>query len=145
MRSSTLLVLLAAALPLAACATTAGVAGRALGDAEWRLVELGGRAAVAGEGPAGGAHLRFAADSGRVTGSTGCNRLAGPYTLDGDRLRFGTLVSTRMACVDPARQRQEGDFMRALEATRRHAVAGDTLALLGDDADAAPLARLVAR
>ena len=145
MRTPTILAVLAAALPLLACATTGAVAGRALGDGEWRLVELGGSAAVAGEGPAGAASLRFAADSGRVTGSTGCNRLAGPYTVDGESLRFGALVSTRMACVDPARQRQEADFMRALEGTRRHAVAGDTLALLGDDASSAPLARLVAR
>src|SRR5688572_9762022 len=99
MQTPTILALLAALVPLAACATTGAVAGRALGDGEWRLVELGGSAAVAGEGPAGAPFLRFAADSGRVSGSTGCNRLAGPYTADGEALRFGALVSTRMACV----------------------------------------------
>jgi hypothetical protein len=49
-----------------------------------------------------------------------------------------------MACLEESRMAVERDLLGALQATRRHAVTGDTLALLGDDAAASPLARLVA-
>jgi len=42
------------------------------------------------------AFLEFA--DGRVTGSTGCNRLFGPATLDGHTITFGAIGTTRMAC-----------------------------------------------
>lgn len=37
---------------------------------------------------------------GRLHGSDGCNRLMGQWTLVGDRLEFGRLVSTMMFCRD---------------------------------------------
>lgn len=37
---------------------------------------------------------------GRLYGSDGCNRLTGQWTLTGDRLAFGRLVSTMMFCRD---------------------------------------------
>ena len=132
---------LAALLAATACATAATPdAPMPLGDATWRLVELGGRPAVgaADDVP----FLRFAVDSARVTGSTGCNSLAGPFTRDDTALRFGALASTRRACVDEARNAQERDLLAALAATARHTVHADTLTLLGADA---PLARFVAR
>lgn len=46
-------------------------------------------------------------DQGRVSVSHLCNRMSGGYTLQGDRLGFGGLAATRMACVDPARTAQE--------------------------------------
>lgn len=131
-------VLLAA---LAACATAATPdAPMPLGDATWHLVDLGGRPVV---GPAEDApFLRFATDSARVTGDTGCNLLSGPFTRDDAALRFGAIVSTRRACADDGRNAQERDLMAALAATERHTVHADTLTLLGADA---PLARFVAR
>ena len=39
-------------------------------------------------------------DGGRIAGSDGCNRLVGSYTLDGEKLSFGPLSGTRMACAD---------------------------------------------
>ncbi|MGM7670086.1 META domain-containing protein [Microbacterium sp. A93] len=43
--------------------------------------------------------LRFDA-GGRLYGSDGCNRLMGQWTLTGDRIEFGRLVSTMMFCRD---------------------------------------------
>ena len=105
----------------------------------WRLVELGGRPAVASEGPRE-AHLRFA-DSARVSGSTGCNRLTGTFTREGAALRFGQTATTRMACVEAPLNQQEQDFLAALRTTERHEIAGDTLGLVGPSD---VLARLVA-
>jgi heat shock protein HslJ len=134
--------LLATVLFLAAC-STASVRddARPLANRDWRLVELNGRPAVTA-GNANDPFLRFAVDSSRVTGNTGCNLLTGPFTLTGESLRFGALISTKRACVEQERNQQEGDFSAALSATMRYAVSGDTLTLFGASG---PVARLVAR
>ena len=41
--------------------------------------------------------LQFVA-GGRVAGTDGCNRVSAPYTLHGERLTFGAMIATRMAC-----------------------------------------------
>lgn len=74
------------------------------------------------------------------TGSGGCNRIAGPYTRDSDRLSFGAILGTRMACADARLNRQEVDFLSALQATSRNEIRGDTLVL---SRDGEALARLV--
>jgi putative lipoprotein len=106
----------------------------------WKLTELDSTAIV----PVTGTrepHLRLTSEGSRATGSTGCNSFGGPYQLDGDRLRMGPLVMTRMACLDPALNQQEQDYARALEATDRFSVAEGQLTLYQDDQ---PLARFAA-
>jgi heat shock protein HslJ len=95
---------------------------------DWELMELNAKTASAG---AGGrrATLRFDADSARVSGFAGCNRFAGSYTLNGDSLRFGPLVMTRMACTDG--MELEHDLSAALEATRRYELSSTQLKLFG--------------
>ena len=134
---------LAAAGVLAACAS-AGTPGvnRPLDGTDWRLVELTGSPLAPGAASGDAPFLRFDADSGRVTGDTGCNLLGGPFTRDGASLAFGALVTTRRACLDESRNQRERDFLRALERTRTHAVLRDTLILSGD---AGVLARLAAQ
>jgi heat shock protein HslJ len=124
-------------LILYACVASAG---GSLENRYWRLTELDGRPS-AGAGGDREPHLRFAEDSARVTGSTGCNRLTGPFTRDGATLRFGAVATTRMACVDSLLNQREQAFLAALGRTERYEVAGDTLTLIGS---AGPLARLVA-
>ena len=133
---------LVVALALAVgCVSPAGrSAAGTLENKYWRLVELRGQPSI----PAPGSrepHLQFSADSMRVSGSGGCNRMSGPYTRDGQRLQFGPLVSTKMACADQQMNQQEIDFMTALSSTNKHQVTGDTLVLFRDDER---LARLVA-
>lgn len=51
-------------------------------------------------------------ESGRVHGTTDCNRFNGPYEIDGNKIRFGgEMVSTQMYCDES----QEDAFRRALE------------------------------
>ena len=64
----------------------------------WTLIALGDRdimAASAAREP----HLTFTADSSRVSGSGGCNRVFGSYAMSGDRLSFSGVASTKMACT----------------------------------------------
>lgn len=42
-------------------------------------------------------HLTLS-DDGRLSGSDGCNRLAGGWTLDDGAVKFGPLVSTLLYC-----------------------------------------------
>jgi heat shock protein HslJ len=136
--SATLLI----GFSLAACMTAGvGDAPPPLGNREWRLIELNGRPAVT-TGDPNDPFLRFAVDSSRVTGNTGCNLLTGPFTLAGESLRFGALITTKRACVEQARNQQEVEFSAALGATMRYTVSGDTLSLFGASG---PVAKLVAR
>jgi len=86
------------------------------------------------------AHLIFAAHEQRVSGSGGCNRIAGGFELDGDKLRLIRLAGTMMACPDG--MEQERRFLRSLARVERYKVTGDQLELL--DAAGAVLARFQA-
>ncbi|MEI8238664.1 MAG: META domain-containing protein [Actinomycetota bacterium] len=47
-----------------------------------------------------GAKVVLGFADGSVTGSSGCNRFRGGYSLDREELSFGLLLSTQMACSD---------------------------------------------
>ncbi|HJU68749.1 MAG TPA: META domain-containing protein [Gemmatimonadaceae bacterium] len=104
-------------------------ASSALQGPRWRLVELEGQPSLSGGG-AREPHLIFSRDSvDRVGGATGCNTMGGRYTAEGDRIRFSDLFSTKMACVEEERMRQETRFVGALGRVDRYAISGDTLTL----------------
>lgn len=71
-------------------------------------------------------------EGGRMAGSTGCNRYTGPYTVEGDTLELGPVVSTRMACAPPA-DAVEAAFLAALERVTRWLGDADEVVLLADD------------
>ncbi|MGH3038493.1 MAG: META domain-containing protein, partial [Gaiellaceae bacterium] len=75
---------------------------------------------------------------GMVTGSTGCNRFGGPYTVDGDSLELGEIAQTAMGCPPPA-DAVEREYNGALESVRVWRAEDDELVLL--DGDGAELVR----
>lgn len=75
-----------------------------------------GRQAVVS--PKVGTRLSLVFQDGRVSGSSGCNRFQGPFTLEGGVLQIGPLATTRMAC-DEAVMTQEQEFLRALESAAK--------------------------
>lgn len=77
--------------------------------------------------------LEIGAD-GSVTGSSGCNRIAGTAKVRGDGIEFGPIAATRRACV-PAVGDQEQQFFKALGLVRRwqQDEARGKLTLLGRD------------
>lgn len=128
MRTSTIGLLLGALLA-AACTTASGTTPTAvhpLEGPEWRLAALSGVDAEALGAIKGGVYVRFA--QGRVEGFSGCNRLAGAYTIDGDRLVLGALAGTMMACPPPA-MGVETSFTKAFTGTLAYAVDGSVLRL----------------
>jgi heat shock protein HslJ len=66
---------------------------------------------------------------GQATGSTGCNRYFGGYTLSGTSLTFAPLASTEMACPEP-RMAIESAWLTALGLVTGWSVDGDQLHLL---------------
>ena len=120
------------------CASMGRYAFTALENRDWRLVELRGQAAVPSTGMRE-TGFRLSADSMRMSGFGGCNRMGGTYSRDGYQLSFGPILSTRMACADARLNRQETELVAALQATNRYEFAHDTLILARDRE---PLARL---
>ena len=57
-------------------------------------------------------------EDGRAYGNGGCNHWFAPYTLEGDKLSFGKIGSTRKLCA-PAVMEQEKRFLQALENVQR--------------------------
>ncbi|MEU2389113.1 META domain-containing protein [Streptomyces sp. NPDC007369] len=77
---------------------------------EWTVTGLisGGTAASVPAQAAGKAVFTIGPDAG-ASGSLGCNRFSAKAEVDGPRITFGALTTTRMACTGP-----EGDLERWL-------------------------------
>jgi heat shock protein HslJ/uncharacterized lipoprotein YbaY len=128
-----------AALPTAADAAPVADAAADLTDTYWKLAEVAGAPArtLPGEREA---YLLLM--DGLATGSSGCNKLMGPYTPGGAGvLRFGALASTRMACP-PELAAQEAALNDAFARTSAYRIEGETLSLLDGGQ---LLARFIAR
>ena len=73
--------------------------------------------------------LQLDAGKGLVTGSTGCNRMSGSFTVINDRFTFGSnMITTKMACPGY----EEGLFLEALTRVNRYQVNATQLNLLHD-------------
>jgi putative lipoprotein len=101
----------------------------ALRNSYWKLTRLGESPVQVGEGQRE-PHLILAEGKTRVSGSGGCNRFTGGFTLKGDKLRFSRMASTMMACVDG--MEQEGRFFRELARVAHYRIAAEQLELLDD-------------
>ncbi len=115
--AATLMLLIAGCT--AAVRPTASIVGPV-----WVATDIAGAAA----GSAAPITLQLGTD-GRASGRGGCNGYGGSYTLAGDALGFGPLMSTKMACA-PAVMKQEQRYFEMLEQVARYAVADDGALLL---------------
>ncbi len=82
-------------------------------------------------------HLDIVFAGTEASGSSGCNRYSGPYTLDGNSITVGPFESTLMACEEPL-MAQEAAYLAALQSAAEFDIEGSTLTLL--DADGAEVA-----
>lgn len=107
---------------LAGCGTRSATVDTGLTSTAWVLEDLAGAGVV----ERGRATLEFD-EAGRAFGKGSCNRYSGPVTLTGERISFGPLISTKMACVEDALTAQEGRFLEALGVAERYVVDGSEL------------------
>ncbi len=110
-----------------AAAPAAGAAK--LRGTKWVLAEVNGTAAQPGEGKS--AHFVLHS-KGSLTGSTGCNNLAGTYIASEGALQITPGAMTMKAC-SPAVSQQEQAFLEALKATTKYTIDGSTLELLNGE------------
>jgi heat shock protein HslJ len=105
---------------------------------EWELEEhLGPDGELVGVPPEVLATANF--DDARVSGSTGCNRYGGSYTITDDgAIAISEVVSTKMACL-PEADAVEGAMLNGLDRTVSAQLGVDRLSLV--DADGRELLR----
>jgi len=75
--------------------------------------------------------IKFSADN-TVSGFAGCNNFSGEYTLSGEEMKFGPMVTTRKAC-GAALGEQEYSFLTLLNAVDRARLVEGELHLLSID------------
>lgn len=101
-------------------------------DADWKnkkwvLWELRG-VPVQTSGTDKDAHIQFSASDKKYSGSGGCNRMNGSYTLGKKgKLSFAEPALTRMACPDMA---FESSFLQTLKEIDRYTVLDNKLHLM---------------
>ena len=103
-----------------------------LAGSSWTLVSFEMDKEVIRAMTEGPATLTFAvegAQADRISGSGGCNRYFGSYTLTNDRINISPSGSTRMAC-QPDRMEQEDRFFQALAAAERYELNDDELLII---------------
>jgi heat shock protein HslJ len=111
-----------AIIALSACAAAQPGSGGDLIGKVWSLSELAGKSLVTGSGIT----AQFSSD-GKVSGSAGCNRYSGSYTVSGNTITFpAPLASTMMMC-DTAVMDQETAYLNALSQAQTYSVKTDQL------------------
>ncbi len=130
-------VFIIAILTLSACAP--GISNQSLNDTTWSLVSYG---SATNPTPAAAdieTTLTFGAD-GQVSGNMGCNSFSGDFELKGDKIEFGPLMSTLMACEGPGMDQETAAF-NVLRETVTASFDGSNLTLTGPDGDVLVLAQ----
>jgi putative lipoprotein len=90
----------------------------------WQLEQLGSELIEPSSDPRRNAQIQFDRNSGRVSGTGGCNRVSGTYERSGSTLRMRQLGATRMACPSEAVNINETQFFAALQATASYRLQG---------------------
>ncbi|WP_313808401.1 META domain-containing protein [Flavobacterium sp.] len=82
------------------CSSTTGTASTSdsLTSTAWRLSKFNGKV-IDSTTFARTPELRFWVGS-KVSGNDGCNLVTGSYTVQGDKIMFGAMAGTKMACVN---------------------------------------------
>jgi heat shock protein HslJ len=117
---------------LAGCATPSGSPGNGfttpeLAGTRWVVTSIDGQA------PSGPALTADFGNDGRVSGDAGCNSYSGPFIQDGRKVQFGELLSTRRACVDDVRQRQENRLLKILQGNTTLQLSRSRLTVRGEE------------
>jgi heat shock protein HslJ len=120
--------------------TVKGCGGKILTPTElagtnWSFASIGG-VAVAADRPTA---LQF--DGNRLSGSAGCNRFSGTYSVDGGTLKAGPLMATEMAC--PGMELEQAFFKLMATPVSLTFADDGMLILTGSDGRTAMLKRVI--
>lgn len=123
-------LLLCATLVVSACTTPKPLSSYSearLENTYWKLVMLDDTAVST---PEGAREIQFVLNSEehRVSGFSGCNRMMGTYKVENEKLVFGNMAGTRMACADTMELELRVNQMFANVAFWK--ISGETLTLI---------------
>jgi heat shock protein HslJ len=116
-----------AALALAACSP--GAVSTPSLEGGWSLVSFGPAASQTPAVPDVETSIEF--KGGQMSGNVGCNGFGGEYSVDGDTITFGPVVSTMMYCEAVAEQ--ESGALAVFQETAGFVLDGDTLTIISAD------------
>lgn len=100
-----------------------------LENTRWELAELNGKPVSPPQGKQE-PYIQLNSNGKTLQGSTGCNTMNGAYQLDGNKLKFGKIATTRIDCGEPV-MRVERAFLNALKTTDSFKLSGGKLELYG--------------
>lgn len=82
-------------------------------------------------------------EGGQLSGFAGCNSYSAEYTVEGEMLNLGEIVSTLVACEEEERNEREQAFLAALQNAFAYQIERESLTLL--DASGNPLLQFTAQ
>lgn len=124
-RITTAIILLA--ILLGACAGNGGANAGSLVGTTWVLESYNDTPPIAGTQPT----ITF--EEGQVSGTASCNHYGGGYEVKGDSIRFESLFSTEMACMEPEGvMEQERAYLEMLGAAERFELVEGKLTIYAD-------------
>lgn len=105
MRSFIALLLLIPAIVIAGCSSSgSSVDNTPLTDTEWILFEMNDIKYESATGK--NVTMKFDSKEKQINGKAPCNTYGGPYTKSSNKLSFGGLYSTEMACDELGKEQE---------------------------------------
>lgn len=122
------ILLLGLLVVLALTACTGGKSSPSI-EGGWKLVSYGPSSGQISAVPDVETSIEF--KDGQLSGNVGCNGFGGEYTVDGDTITFGPIISTMMFCEAVAVQ--ESSTLAVFQETASFVLDGDTLTIKSTD------------
>jgi heat shock protein HslJ len=119
-------------------AASASAAPLSLDGTSWRLSDYVSPDGQVVTVPAAVTPL-LAFEGGQLTGNAGCNTFNATYTVTGDTIEIGPIMSTKMACEEPMAT-VEAAYLAALEAVNKVGMLDNGKLQLWDDGGKTTLA-----
>jgi heat shock protein HslJ len=98
-------------------------------EGQWKLVSYGSTSDQIPAVPDVETSIEF--KDGQMSGNVGCNSFSGEYTVDGDTITFGPVMSTMMYCEAVADQ--ESGTLAVMQGSAPFVLDGNTLTITSED------------
>jgi len=97
---------------------------------QWTLVSYSSDARLTPAAPGVKTFIEF--KDGQLNGNMGCNGFGGEYSISGDTITFGPIMSTMMFCEGPVGE-QETATLIVLQGSVKFTLDGNTLLIVSPD------------
>ncbi len=122
-----ILIVLLAMVILAACASSSSASIQG----QWELVSHGSASEQIPAAPDVDTSIEFDSE-GNMNGNVGCNGFGGEYTVEGDTITFGPVMSTMMFCEGPVGEQETGT-LAVFQETATFTLNGNTMTITSAD------------